>query len=153
MPAPEIRQAAIDRLHSERCSCVIVSGDRVTVGHERGVRDLYRILTTEPGLLSGAFVADKVVGKGAAALMIAGGVGEVYTGLISRPALSLFEASGVKVSYDRCVPNIINRTGDGICPVETLCRDCLTAADCLPLIESFVRGNATPPPMPGGHAE
>ncbi len=36
---------------------------------ERGVADLFRLQHEEPQLLRGAFIADKVVGKGAAALM------------------------------------------------------------------------------------
>lgn len=35
-------------------------------------------------------------------------------------------------------PVIINRAGTGICPVEKLCENCTTAADCLPLINDFV---------------
>lgn len=138
MIAPESRQAAIGRLHSERCSCVIVRGDSVTVCHGRGVSDLYRIYTTQPESLSGAFVADKVIGKGAAALMIAGGVAGVYTDLISDPALELFRSVGIEPEFARCVPNIINRNGDGICPVETLCRDCVSASACIPLIADFI---------------
>ena len=53
----------------------------------KGVRDLYTLLTTEPQVLKGAMVADKVVGKGAAALMIVGGIAELHTHIISEPAL------------------------------------------------------------------
>ncbi|WP_289862635.1 DUF1893 domain-containing protein [uncultured Duncaniella sp.] len=138
IPATEYRQTAIDRLHAAPCSCVIVRGDSVTVCHGRGVSDLYRIYTTQPESLSGAFVADKVIGKGAAALMIAGGVAGVYTDLISVPALELFRSVGIEPEFARCVPNIINRNGDGICPVETLCRDCVSASACIPLIADFI---------------
>ncbi|WP_289752653.1 DUF1893 domain-containing protein [uncultured Duncaniella sp.] len=138
IPAAEYRQTAIDRLHAVPCSCVIVRGDSVTVCHGRGVSDLYRIYTTQPWLLSGAFVADRVIGKGAAALMIAGDVAGVYTDLISVQALELFRSVGIEPEFARSVPNIINRTGDGICPVETLCRDCVTASACIPLIADFI---------------
>ena len=63
---------AIDLLFAERCSCVVRNGDTIRIFRERGVRDLWRLLHEEPELLDGAFVADKVVGKGAAALMAAG---------------------------------------------------------------------------------
>ena len=65
---PELRRQAIDRLFAERCSCVIRNGSDMRVFYERGVKDLYRLLKEVPGLLRGAFVADKVVGKAAAAL-------------------------------------------------------------------------------------
>ncbi len=62
-------------LHTLGCSCIIDNGTGRTICHERGVKDLLRILTATPTLLAGSFIADKVVGKGAAALMTAGGCG------------------------------------------------------------------------------
>lgn len=126
------------RLVAENCSCVISNGTEIYAGRERGVADLFRLLKENPGLLAGAFVADKVVGKGAAALMVSGGVAEVHAFVISRPALELLQKSGVTVGYGELVDNIINRSRTGICPVEALCADCHTAAECLPLIENFV---------------
>ena len=92
----------------------------------RGVADLYALLREQPGLLLGADVADKVVGKGAAALMVLGRVRRVYADVLSEPA------------YGRLVSAIRNRAGNGWCPVETLCRDKETAEECLPLIAGFV---------------
>lgn len=133
---------AIELLHKEKCSCVIVQGEKPYLFHQRGVKDLYELLTSGGNLLDHAVIADKVIGigKGAAALMILGGVDEVYTVVLSEPALQLFESSGMKgrVSYTTLVPNIINRAGTGLCPVETLCQPCLTAEECLPLIVSFL---------------
>lgn len=131
----------IEILHHEKCSCVIANKDRIATFHQRGVRDLYDLLNGNPSLLSGSLIADKVVGKGAAALMIVGGVVSVYADVISRPALDLFIASGLTVSYGICVPNIVNRTATGICPVETLCLECKTASECIPLIEKFIQQN------------
>ncbi|MDE5642003.1 MAG: DUF1893 domain-containing protein [Muribaculaceae bacterium] len=131
-------QNLIDILYSEQCSCVI-GGDRgPVVCRQRGVRDLLDILHADSSLLSGAVVADKVVGKGAAALMVLGGVHLVYAGVISRKALDLLNAESVPVRYGECVPDIVNRSGTGVCPVEELCADCHTAIECLPLIEQFV---------------
>lgn len=92
---PELRRQAIDRLFAERGSCVIRNGSDMRVFYERGVKDLYRLLKEEPGLLRGAFVADKVVGKAAAALLALGGVEEVFADVISRPALDLLEKNAV----------------------------------------------------------
>ncbi len=125
-------------LHVKRCSCVIYSHGKITLCHERGVKDLFRILKTDPDLLDCAMIADKIIGKGAAALMILGRVKAVYADVISRPALELLSTADVSVDYSECVPNIINRDRTGICPVETLCLDCSSAEECLPLIEKFI---------------
>ena len=106
---------------------------------ERGVADLFRLQHEEPQLLRGAFIADKVVGKGAAALMVLGGVEGLFADVVSRAALDLLAAAGKAVAYTVAVPHIINRAGDGICPVERLCAGARTAAECLPLIEGFIR--------------
>ena len=128
----------VERLHAEGCSCVIANGTEVRTFRERGVRDLYRLLSEEPALLRGASVADKVVGKGAAALMILGGVREVYADVASTPALRLFEAYGLPVVCALEVPQIIDRAGTGRGPVETLCLDCRTAEECLEPIRNFL---------------
>ena len=131
-------QELIEILHRGNHSLVVAAGGNVSVYDGRGVSDLYRLLDQSPVILRGADIADKVVGKGAAALMILGRVGCVHADVISTPALRLFETSGVKVTFDAEVPNIINRAGTGVCPVETLCLDCRTAEECLPLITRFV---------------
>lgn len=136
----EIRRQTIGLLFTERASCVIRSGGETRIFRERGVKDLFRLLAEQPQFLRGAFVADKVVGKGAAALMILGGVQEVYADVISTPARELFRQAGVHADSRQEVPCIINRTKTGWCPVETLCRDCRTAEECLPQIRAFIEG-------------
>ena len=132
------RQQAIATLHATHCSCVIANGSRLEQFHERGVKDLHHLLHNDKALLDGAFIADKVVGKGAAALMIAGGVKEVYASVMSRAALSLFQSHGLEVEYGLLVDNIINRAGTDICPVEKLCMQCDDIAESLRLIDEFI---------------
>ena len=72
-------------------------------------------------------------------LMILGGVEELFADVVSRAALDLFAAAGKAVAYTVAVPHIINRAGDGICPVERLCASAQTAGECLPLIVGFIR--------------
>lgn len=132
------RQYLIDYLFAEKCSCVIRNGNDIRVFHDRGIKDLFRLLKEERAFLDGAFVADKVVGNGAAALMILGGVKEVYADIVSRPALALLNEARIRTDYTLVVAHIVNRTQTGICPVEQLCDGCATAQTCLPLIERFI---------------
>lgn len=126
-------------LHTTNCSCVIANGDKIESFYQRGIKDLYELLNSNRSLLEGATIADKVIGKGAAALMIAGGVTMVYADVISEPAMELFKQFSIKVEYDKKVANIINRRGDGICPVEERCTECNTIEECLVKIEEFVK--------------
>ena len=131
------RQNLIDMLFVEGCSCVIRKGDTVRIFRSRGFADLFRLLKTERDFLQGAFVADKVVGKAAAALMTLGGVQGVFADVISAPAREMLERAGIGVEYTVEVPHIMNRTQSDWCPVEKMCRDCRTAGECLPLIAEF----------------
>lgn len=117
---------------------LVVAGDGIRTFDGRGISDLYDLLTEHPGWLRGASVADKVVGKGAAALLILGGVRELFAGVVSTSALGLLKDSGIPVRFSQEVAHIVNRKGDGVCPVETLCKECTTAAQCLSLIREFV---------------
>lgn len=134
MTARELYNALAAGKHS----LAISNGGKTWHFDGRGIADLYKTYTTAPELLLGATVADKIVGKGAAALMIAGGVARLYAGTISKGALALIKDSAVETEYRESVDHIINRAGNGWCPVELLCRDCLTATDCLPLIHDFI---------------
>lgn len=132
------RKVLIERLDAEQCSCVIYNEGETRLFWERGVQDLYRLLKTEPDFLRGAFIADKVIGKAAAALMALGGVDEVFARVISSPARELLERSGIKVDCLSEVPHIINRTRTGWCPLETRCFRMHTAEECLQQIEEFI---------------
>lgn len=102
--------------------------ERLVPAAERGTR----------GLLRGAFVADKVVGKAAAALLALGGVEEVFADVISRPALDLLEKNAVGAGYRLCVPHIVNRTHTGRCPLETRCDGLQTPEECLAQVTDFI---------------
>ncbi len=133
----------LDRARAELtesgCSLVAVTPDGVCHRFKRrGVTDLYELVTSGGNLLSGSAVADKVIGKGAAALMCLGGVRKVWGGVMSRAAAEMFAIEGVEASCGTLADHIINRTGTGICPVEQLCAEASTPAECLPLIRGFL---------------
>ena len=111
----------IERLHQENCSCVISNNGTVCTFHRRGVSDLYDLLCNEPEFLQGALIADKVVGKAAAALMILGEVKDLYADVISQQALNLLKQTDMRIEYCQSVPHIINRTQTDWCPMEKLC--------------------------------
>lgn len=131
----------IDTLHSGNFSCVIYNHGIMTYCYERGIKDLFHILNRSAATLKDAMVADKVVGKGAAAIMISGNIKQIYADVMSKPALELFSSTKIIVSYGELVDNIINHSGTGICPIEMLCKDCTTADQCLPLIYNFLNNS------------
>lgn len=125
-------------LHDGGYSCVIRNGE-IRTFIQRGVADLFGLYKNEPAFLHGAMVADKVVGMAAAALMVLGQIEELYTDVISTPALTLLRQAGITVGFGQEVSLIRNRDNTGFCPLETICRDRTTAPEMLPLIEGFLR--------------
>lgn len=131
-------QTMIGRLHDGGYSCVIRKGDEERVFVRRGVADLYELLHTDSEFLNGAWVADKVIGKGAAALMALGGVREVYADVISRSARELLDREGIPVTCAFEVPYIRNRAQTGQCPVESLCSTTDDLQEMLEKITGFL---------------
>lgn len=128
----------IDRLHAGNYSCVIANHGETRTYTQRGVADLFELYQTDPAFMKGASIADKVIGKGAAALMILGGMKEVYTDVVSTPARNLFGQYGVKLSFAQEVPHIINRQQTGYCPLETACGEETDLKKLYQIISHFV---------------
>lgn len=120
-------------------SCVIANGAHIGAFERRGVADLLDMLHNNPEFLRGASVADKVVGKAAAALLITGGVKAVYAEIISRDALELLRDAGIETSYGKEVRRIENRFRTGLCPLEKCCVKTMNAAECVSAVEEFMR--------------
>lgn len=113
-----------DILFKENHTLVIYKNNAsVITSDDRGVNSLIKLIEEDKSQLSGSLIADKVIGKAAALLMIYAGVKEIYAPIISKPALQTLLRHNVKVYYDKEVERIINRKGDGLCPMETLCLD------------------------------
>ena len=129
-----------DKLHEGGYSCVIANRGIVRTFTQRGVADLYELYHSRPQLLDGADIADKVVGKGAATLMVLGKVRSVYTNVISTPALELFREAGVPVQFRQEVPRIENRAHTGWCPLETRCYPLHDLQQLYATITDFVAG-------------
>ena len=108
-------------LITSESTIAVVSNREVFTSQERGVKPLLHLLTEKKGFLKGTSVADKVIGKAAALLMVLGEIKEVHTLIISEPAIKVFEKYHIPCFYDKKVDRIVNRTGDGLCPMETLC--------------------------------
>ncbi len=103
---------------------IIKNRGHVVSFFEHGIKNLWQAATGEGKILQGADVEDSIVGKAAALLMICGGVKSVKAGVLSEGGKSALEEYGVPYAYDVLVPNIINRKGDGICPMEDVAKDC-----------------------------
>ena len=128
----------IDILHNEGLTLVVKSSDsKIHRFTQRGVKDLLTLVQDTPELLNEAMIADKAVGKAAAACMVVGGVNRVHADVMSEPALALLLAHGITAEYGQLVEHIINRARTGWCPMEILSRDEDDPAAIIKKIQEF----------------
>lgn len=85
---------------------------------EKGIAPMMRLLIADPTALEGAYVADRVIGKAAAHLLVYGKAAGVYAQLISRHAEDLLNGRGMPFIGGEVTPYIQNRRQDGVCPME-----------------------------------
>lgn len=110
-------QSAIHLIEQNTAACVVIRGgviERTEMG--RGIGPVLKLY--DEGTLAGAFVVDKIIGKAAAMIMTEGGIKQCYGLTMSRAAYDWLTGHGVKADYRECVDVIINRAGDGMCPME-----------------------------------
>ena len=85
---------------------------------KRGISPLLDILETDPTFLQGAVCTDKIVGKAAAMLFVRCGVKSVHGEVMSEAGDAFLTAYRIPHTFDRLTPFIVNRRGDGMCPME-----------------------------------
>ena len=120
----EYRLVSIDgedmlaKLNEQHISLIVRNAGQTTEYHQHGVQDLLSLVENEPQRLQGAVVADKTIGKAAAALMVVGSVKQAYTNTISTPAREMLEKAGIQVSFQQEIEKILNRDQTDQCPLD-----------------------------------
>lgn len=127
----------LETLNKQGLSLLVYKNDTLTTHTNRGIQDLLTLVASQPERLDGAIVADKVIGKAAAALMATGGVVEVHTNVICTPARKLLEGEGIKVYATREVPKILNRNKSATCPMDTRLEGIETIEECVEILQNI----------------
>ncbi len=119
-------------------TCVLCLEEAVYTSCDRGVKPLLAFHSIDADY-SGFCAADKVVGAGAAYLYVLLGVTELWADIISEKAICVLERYGIAYSAGTIVPQIVNRTGDGFCPIENAVADAASPADALERIKTALK--------------
>ena len=104
---------------------------------ERGLAPL--LVRVENGAFKDAFVADRVVGKASALLHVYGGAREVYTPVLSKAALPVYEKYNIPFSSDQVVEYIHNRDKTGIDPWEKAVENTDDPAEAFRILNAAAR--------------
>lgn len=127
-------QQLIEILRREKCSLVVKNHDIVTTYSKPGVRDLEYLLDHDPEMLHGATIADKVIGKAAAAMVVVGGVKELYAEVMSKRAIPFLEEAGIAYTYGTLVDTI--KEEGGRCQLEKITAPATTPEETVALLRT-----------------
>lgn len=98
-------------------SIALVSNNEVIIRDQKGIIPLLELINNNKKL-NDFSVADKVVGKAAAILIIKANIKNVYAKTLSISAKNLFEEKNINVKYSFLVDFIKNKDNTDICPME-----------------------------------
>jgi len=107
-----------EKLKEGGYSFVLYKEGEWSTSEKRGIAPIMELLKENRELLRGAYVADKVIGKAAALLLIEGGISYLHAEVISEHATECLQKANIEYEYQELVPYIVNRSGDGMCPME-----------------------------------
>ena len=109
-------EETIDQIINSKFKSIITNGDDMITSNKRGVAPILDL--TDGDFLNGAIAYDSVIGKAAAMLLVNYKVCGIFAAVISQYACDFLDNHNVCYKYIEKVPYIINRTKDGMCPLE-----------------------------------
>ena len=112
-------ELAYEKLVStEGATCVAVRNGEVMLAREHGVKPLLQWIS-EGRSFKGWSVADKVVGKAPALLYVQLKPTAVFATVMSEDARNVLMENEIDCGCGELVPFIVNRAGDGQCPIDS----------------------------------
>ncbi len=107
----------LDHLKNGYTCVILKQGEVVYSSKHIGIRPVLLLAYSKTDV-SGCVAVDKIVGRAAALIYAYLGMSEVIAHVMSKGAKEVLDKHGIKNSAVTVCESIINRTGDGICPME-----------------------------------
>lgn len=98
-------------------TCVLVKEDKIILSKDKGIAPILKLINAGENL-ENFTLADRIVGKAVAMLVVYSKIREVYAEVLSEKGEEVLKKHYIKYSYKTLTENIINRKGDDICPME-----------------------------------
>ncbi len=100
----------------------LCKGENIITSDKKGISPMIGFID-DGADLRGYSASDLVVGKAAAMLFVKAGIKEVFAKNLSKSGKEYLEKHGITVKFDVLTDKILNRSGDGICPMECAVSD------------------------------
>jgi len=132
-------------LRGKNLSLVMVKrGTPLFESHSSGISGLLQAIDSLGNILSGASVADRVVGRAAALLLTYSRTKEVYAATMSNEGLKVLKENGIPVEHDNLVPKILDKEGKNICPFERFSLSIKTPNEAYKKLKAFAENIKKP---------
>lgn len=123
-------------LFENEYSIVVVKENEIVYKSEsKGLQSLISLYKNDVNTLENSSIADKVIGRAAALILVDSNIKEVYADLISQNAIDILDKSNIPYEYKAQVKEIRNRDNTGMCPMEELSLKCVSADELIEKIE------------------
>ncbi len=120
-------------------TCAMARGGQIVyAGKGIGVKPLLAAFDAVNRYMQDSSVADTVVGKAAAVLMVLAEVSKVYGVVMSKGAVEYLKKHDIPCCYGELVEYIENRTGDDMCPLEKAVSDIEDPQEALVALRSKI---------------
>ena len=114
---------------------MVKENEIVYKSESKGLQSLISLYKTKKNTLEDSSIADKVIGRAAALILVDSNIKEVYADLISQNAIDILDKSNIPYEYKAQVKEIRNRDNTGMCPMEELSLKCVSADELIEKIE------------------
>ncbi|MEN9632141.1 MAG: hypothetical protein RL077_545 [Verrucomicrobiota bacterium] len=142
-------EQARQRLDAGQIAFVLVKeGKFVATGDDYGVRELLAAVDRLGEHACGASLADKIVGKAVALIVVHARISAVTTRVASESAVKLLKSHDVPLHAATVVPQVLNRRGDGPCPMEKATMPFEDARLGLETLRAFIEARRAGVPLP-----
>ncbi len=112
-------QTKLNHMHTKSMTCMIYKDNNLVYQSDFfGVKPLMEFYKKYHTSYTDLVIVDKIIGKAAIILASIIGAKKVITPIASTHAIEFASNIGLDLIYNKEVPYIINRTKDGICPIE-----------------------------------
>lgn len=112
-------EKAKKRLEEKKATLVVYyANGEIKEYYQKRIIAIKEILNKDPLALKGAVIADRVIGKVAASILIVAGVSQIYAEVISKLAIPLLEENSIPFECKEEVDYIKNQDNTGMCPME-----------------------------------
>ena len=96
---------------------VLCKGGELLISDKKGISPIMDFIDGGKDLKNYC-AADIIVGKAAALMFVKCGINQVYAEVLSQSGKTVLEKFKTEYGYGALTEKILNRAGDGICPME-----------------------------------